>query len=204
MAIDPAMVQLGVGLLGGMFGGGGGGPSRLEGLYERFQQILDEGMNLYRTTDWDQLFARSQEAYGKIAERETRRGLKNYDATLRTAGITPTGGDTEQSVQRGLVRSKTADVLAGRQANFMMQKPMLQKSLLPNVQDVLQGGGIGGSLDAYDQQRGAGNREAIGAIGDYIGSILQRERDRSEKTRSADYSGRSLVNDVSNFRWRVR
>lgn len=178
--MDPSIVSAGVGLLGSLFGGGGGGDDRLAGLYKLYEQILNEGMNIYRTTDLDELFRQSQERYRQIVDENVGRGLRNYNAGLLAGGVTPTGGDTEQAVQRGLVRQKGATRLAEREADFLLNKPMMQKSLLPGVGDATAGMGMASQLDAMASGRKAANRNAIGQFGDFLSGIINKELARSQ------------------------
>lgn len=177
--MDPSIVSAGIGLLGSFLGGGGGGDDHLAGLYKLYEQILNEGMNIYRTTDLDELFRQSQERYRQIVDENVGRGLRNYNAGLLAGGVTPTGGDTEQAVQRGLVRQKGAARLAEREADFLLQKPMMQKSLLPGVGDATAGMGMAAQLDAMASGRKASNRNAIGQVGDLITQIITAEKGRS-------------------------
>lgn len=179
--MDPgtaSLVGAGINVLGGLFGGGGGGSSNLEGLYKRYQEILDEGMRLYRTTDLDELFRQSQEAYRRVMDQYVQSATSNYNSRLLAGGVTPTGNDTEQAVQRGLVRKKAATEMAGREASFLMSKPMLQKSLLPGVGDATAGMGMAGSLDQAAGARKAANRNVIGGLGDLVADILAKEKER--------------------------
>lgn len=184
MPIDPAIVSGGVGLLTSLFGGGGGGTDYMAGLYKLYEQILNEGMNIYRTTDLDELFRQSQERYREVVDEQVSRGLRNYNAGLLAGGVKPTGGDTEQSVQRGMVRQKGATRLAEREADFLLQKPMMQKSLLPGVGDATAGMGMAGHLDAMAAGRGAANRNAMGQVGDFVTGIINNELKRKSGSTS--------------------
>lgn len=167
----PAAIGAAGSLVSSKKGGGGkkgnNASPNLQGLYGKFQDILDMGMNLFKTasgTGPDSLKAtdtRSLEEYQKMVMNQAQSELGAYDASAAARGSAIGQADTQKDRARTQIATGLASDVGNKR--FAMDESYLARlqNLLPGTGSAATGFGGAGALDAANMNQQTGIMDAI-------------------------------------------
>jgi hypothetical protein len=179
--MDPALISMGVGLLGGVFGGGRPRtPGYVKDAYKLENAIRRRGLDLYDNTDVAANDAEAVRQYSELMQQQGMKLLGNYDARMAGAGFSPGKGDTK----RGRSQAQIAGDVSGRVgefgANLAASRPQRQAALLPGASPgtMLQAGAM---ADGAAQAEYANQLQGLMGLAD-LGASLMKKPARNDRS----------------------
>lgn len=160
-----------VGALGGLFGGRRG-PSMQDMMFSKYNQILDEAMRIYNTTDFEALDKSSMLDYKKNVDKGVNQTIDNYNARLGAAGYTPEFSDTERTRTVGRIAKQGADEVATMEAELARSRPQRKLGLLPNAGAVAGGFDMASRLDSFRSNQRFNEYSALSQIAEGLLPLL--------------------------------
>lgn len=143
-------LNLGVGLLNGIFGGGQSTPGYVIDNYKLQNDAFRRAMELYDQTNLEQLDNAAIAKYSNAAIQNAMTILSNYDAQAASAGSPLYKSDTQKVRARGQIAADTSIPLAQFAAQLLASRPQRQAALLPNPSQIAGAGSDARYIDAQN------------------------------------------------------
>lgn len=184
------LIQAGVGLLGGIFGGGDSGPDYPEMQFRMWQKAMQRAFELYDSTNLEQLDTQAVSTLNDQAMQQAMKMLGNYDARAASMGSPLGKSDTKKDRSRTQIAADVATPAAQLAAQLLTTRPQRKAALLPNPAQAAAGAGQAQYLDQRNEARAAGEMGGLMDAAKAIGKLYTDWKWSGNKTGTNDvYAG---------------